>query len=387
MSDTSRSLSGHDSFNLVQEHYNQKTTNADDLNTRAKSPIFYMRNFNNWIKSVLIAEYTRKLRKQDQQKISVLDLGAGRGGDILKWKKANVSRVTFLDLAEVSLDECRNRYNNPQRANFEAQFIHLDATRDLIATKLSQSELKHDLVSSQFVIHYSFESFKQADTFLQNVSDCLRVGGYFIGTTTDSNELVARLKKSETNSFGNELYNIKFATEDKASFPLFGVKFDFQLDNVVECPEFLINFKALVKLAKRHNLELVFNENFSQFFSKYSQVPEYKKLITIMKAMEPYYSNSMNKGDTIDADLRDREYEIVEGILKEEKYEIEQGMSYVTLSRSEWEAITLYQCFAFVKVGEAEATSSPGLKRKRKDDEEVDGKESSDNEELGVKKK
>ncbi len=375
MSNSPRSLPVQESFNLVQEHYNQKTTNADDLITREKSPIFYMRNFNNWIKSVLIAEYTRKLRKPDQQKISVLDLGAGRGGDILKWKKANVSRVTFVDLAEISLDECRNRYNNPQRANFEAQFIHLDATREFMSNKLSETDLKHDLVSSQFVIHYSFESFKQADTFLKNVSDCLKVGGYFIGTTTDSNELVARLKKSDTNSFGNEVYNIKFSDQDKTNFPLFGLKFDFQLDNVVECPEFLINFKILVELAKRHNLELVFNENFQHFFAEHSQVPEYKKLITIMKAMEPYYSKSMNKRETIQADTRNREYEAIEGILNKNKFEIEQDILYMTLSKSEWEAITLYQCFAFVKVDEIEEKSSPSLKRKRDGDDTSESSE------------
>lgn len=161
-------------FNLVQEHYNQK--NPTDLDTRSKSPIFYMRNFNNWIKSVLIAEYIAEISQQTSNSyISVLDLGAGRGGDILKWKKARVSRVTFLDLAEKSLDECKNRYNNPQRCPFDAQFIHSDATREFIRDKLPEQELKHDLVSSQFVIHYSFESYKQADTFL-TVSKIMDLG-------------------------------------------------------------------------------------------------------------------------------------------------------------------------------------------------------------------
>ena len=296
--------------NIVSEHYNRKT--ATDLDERSKSPIFYLRNFNNWIKSVLINEYIKKIRDSQIQHISVFDLGAGKGGDILKWKKANVSRVTFLDIADKSLDECKNRYNNPVRCPFEAQFIHLDATRELVKTKIKESDLKHDLVSSQFVIHYSFESYKQADTFMQNVSDALNPGGYFIGTTTDANEVVSRLKKSETDSFGNELYNIKFYLNeeqaDKTSFPLFGMKFNFQLDSVVECPEYLLNFDVLIRLAKKHNLELVFNEKFSDFFQKYSEIPEYKKLISIMKAMEPYYSNKLNKSETLSEEDRLKEY-------------------------------------------------------------------------------
>lgn len=313
-----------------------------------------MRNFNNWIKSVLINEYIRKIRDSTRD-ISVLDMGAGKGGDILKWKKANVSRVTFLDIAEKSLDECQNRYYNPVRCQFEANFIHSDATRDLIRDKIPEDCLKHDMVSSQFVIHYSFESFKQADTFLQNVSDSLKTGGYFIGTTTDANEVISRLKNSDTDSFGNDIYNIKFhldeRTRDKKNFPLFGVKFDFQLDNVVECPEFLINFDALTKLAKRHNLELVFNQKFSDFFDKYSEVPEYRKLISIMKSLEPFYSKSFNKSDEISEEVSAKEYGKMKRLIDEgEVKDMEDNQVYVTVSNSEWEAIQLYQCFAFVKV-------------------------------------
>lgn len=347
------------SSSLVADHYNRKT--ATDLDTRAKSPIFYMRNFNNWIKSVLINEYIRKIRSSTRD-ISVLDMGAGKGGDILKWKKANVSRVTFLDIAEKSLDECQNRYYNPVRCQFDANFIHSDATRDLIRDKIPEDCLKHDMVSSQFVIHYSFESFKQADTFLQNVSDSLKTGGYFIGTTTDANEVISRLKNSDTDSFGNDIYNIKFhldeRTADKNNFPLFGVKFDFQLDNVVECPEFLINFDALTKLAKRHNLELVFNQKFSDFFDKYSEVPEYRKLISIMKSLEPFYSKSINKSEEISEEACAKEYGKIKRLIDAgELKDMQDNQVYVTVSNSEWEAIQLYQCFAFVKI-DPEAESS-----------------------------
>jgi mRNA (guanine-N7-)-methyltransferase len=87
----------------------------------------------------------------------------------------------------------------------------MDAAQDSIQTKLADSLLKHDLVNSQFVIHYSFETFNKADTFLKNVSDALKTGGYFIGTTTNACEIVARLRESETSSFGNDIYRIRFA--------------------------------------------------------------------------------------------------------------------------------------------------------------------------------
>ena len=347
------------SNSLVADHYNSKA--ATDLDTRSKSPIFYLRNFNNWIKSVLINEHIRQIRSSSQ-KVSVLDLGAGKGGDILKWKKANVSHVTFLDIAEKSLDECRNRYHNPIRCNFDAEFIHLDATRKLIRDKNPGECLKHDMVSSQFVIHYSFESYSQANTFLQNVSDCLRAGGFFIGTTTDANEVVSRLKKSETDSFGNDIYNIKFHVDKRTALKdWFGVKFDFRLDNVVECPEFLISFDALVKLAKKHHLDLVFNQKFSDFFDKYSEVPEYRKLISVMKALEIFYSKSLNKSNEITEEVYEKEYKRIKRLTEKDEFkEIDDGQAYATISNSEWEAIQLYQCFAFVKTGPHLVETKPG---------------------------
>ena len=50
--------------------------------------------------------------------------------------------------------------------------------------------IKFDLVSCQFSFHYCFESQAQAEVMLRNAAECMHVGGYFIGTTPNSNELV-----------------------------------------------------------------------------------------------------------------------------------------------------------------------------------------------------
>jgi len=48
-------------------------------------------------------------------------------------------------------------------------------------------------------------------------------------------------------SFGNELYEISFDTEDKQHIPLFGAKYHFKLEDVVDCPEFVVYFPLLQK--------------------------------------------------------------------------------------------------------------------------------------------
>ena len=50
--------------------------------------------------------------------------------------------------------------------------------------------MRFNLTSCQFSVHYSFESQPQAHMMLRNACENLRPGGYFIGTTVDSSELV-----------------------------------------------------------------------------------------------------------------------------------------------------------------------------------------------------
>jgi mRNA (guanine-N7-)-methyltransferase len=336
--DTSSAVT--EKVNPVVSHYNNKKETG--LDQRTESRIFYLRNFNNWIKSVLIKEHVVKLNREKANKsLSVIDLGCGRGGDIKKWMKSrNVDYVLFTDIAEISLNECKERYKQ-SKPRFKADFLHMDLTTELIIDKFDQ---KFDLISCQFVLHYSFESFEKSINFIKNVSNSLNVGGYFIGTTTDSFEIVKRLSESGTNTFGNDVYKVKYLNEEgfENQPPLFGAKIAFQLDGVVDCPEYLIHFPTLVRIALKYNLRLVFKKRFSDFFNEYSKVPEYETLLQIMKAIEPY-SNEDSEKNLKSKNLSD--YEHVREKLSADDNRTELG----TLSKSEWEAATLYICFGFEK--------------------------------------
>ena len=64
------------------------------LKDRHLSPIIGLKNFNNWVKSVLIGKFTRldrpPLHRRDPPSGVVLDLGCGKGGDLKKWAIARV---------------------------------------------------------------------------------------------------------------------------------------------------------------------------------------------------------------------------------------------------------------------------------------------------------
>ena len=67
-----------------------------------------------------------------------------------------------------------------------------------------------DLVSTQFAIHYMFESENKLRAYLRNVTDRLEPGAFFIGTTIDSEELVYRVRSSgsHNNSISNDFMTV-----------------------------------------------------------------------------------------------------------------------------------------------------------------------------------
>lgn len=90
----------------VAQHYNA-IPNAG-IRARMDSKIYYMRNFNNWMKSMLIcnlftffpewffqflAEFLERLKDEGCRRVRVLDLCCGKGGDLLKWQIGEIDEI------------------------------------------------------------------------------------------------------------------------------------------------------------------------------------------------------------------------------------------------------------------------------------------------------
>ncbi|XP_006024173.1 mRNA cap guanine-N7 methyltransferase [Alligator sinensis] len=326
----------------VAAHYNE--LQEVGVEKRSESRIFYLRNFNNWMKSVLIGEFIDKVR-QKKNSITVLDLGCGKGGDLLKWRKGRIHKLVCTDIAEVSVQQCQQRYSDmkvrsrPNEHIFNAEFIQADSSKELLSSKYDDPAMCFDICSCQFVYHYSFETYEQADMMLKNACGNLCRGGYFIGTTPNSFELVKRLEASPTGSFGNDIYTVKF--EKKGEYPLFGCKYDFHLEGVVDVPEFLVYFPLLEEMAKKYSMKLVYKKTFREFYEENMKNEEHKMLLKRMKALEQYPANDHS---SLVSDKPD-DYEHVEELMKNGKAELPMG----TLSKSEWEATSIYLVFAFEK--------------------------------------
>lgn len=321
---------------VVAAHYNHLEEKG--LKERLNSPIFYLRNFNNWVKSVLIQEYTDKVREKDYGKpLRVLDICCGKGGDLSKWQKARVERVVFADIAEVSVQQCETRYHDLRKRCgrlYSAEFIAVDCTKDTLRDKYNDPSINFDLVSCQFGLHYSFESLSQARRMLTNISECIKPGGYFFGTIPDAYEVVSRAQKSENFSFGNRIFNIKLLFDPKQGYPLFGAKYDFHLEGVVDCPEFLVNFELFVKLATEYGLELVYKAGFADFFKDYSE--KYKQLLNRIICFESYPAPPGKEliGEKGEYEHAHTYWEQIENKKENERIG--------TMSVSEWEVASMY---------------------------------------------
>ncbi|KAF9571781.1 mRNA cap guanine-N7 methyltransferase [Mortierella alpina] len=284
----------------VAEHYNARPDVG--VEKRKESTIFRLKSFNNWLKSVLIGRYARPRDR-------VLDVGVGKGGDLLKWSKAKIRFFIGCDIASKSIEQARERYRTMRNPPFEAYFHAMDCYSEPISNVVPPEQV-FDMVSMQFCLHYSFETETKARMMLHNVTSQLKPGGVFIGTIPDAYWIVKKLKSESDDKLqiGNSIYSIRFERRD--SFEKFGAKYWFHLEDAIDdCPEYLVHFPTFQKLAEEYGLELIYNKKFHQVYEEASQELDFNQLLYRMNVIS------------------------------------EDG----NLSAEEWEAANIYLAFAFKK--------------------------------------
>jgi SAM-dependent methyltransferase len=188
-----------------QDIYYQKVTNL----------VKKMREFHNWIKTIIINTYcsaTFKSGKLTRQ--SLLDIGCGRGGDILKMYHARISDYVGIDPDFEGIysatDGAISRYNflKTKFPDFgKVTYIQADGgvPFNSVAQNKSISNLskenkesidkiftknrKFDSISSQFVIHYLFGNTTSINNLIDNIKNYLKKDGYVLLTLFDADRV------------------------------------------------------------------------------------------------------------------------------------------------------------------------------------------------------
>ncbi|KAG8831482.1 mRNA cap guanine-N7 methyltransferase [Serendipita sp. 399] len=234
----------------------------------------------------------------------VLDIGCGKGGDIQKWRNAGIKEYVGLDLAIVSVNQARERWQNwngNKSDRFDATFAQLDCythylseSEELGPQVLSQP---FDVVTMQFCMHYAFETEKKVRVMLDNVTKYLRPGGRFIGTIPNSDVLLSSLDEARKSnpdalSFGNDVYNVRF---DSYEGPLYGHRYVFFLADAVEdVPEYVVYWREFVKLAGQFGLKLVYKREFHDIYVDDAEDPEFKGLLRRMGVVDESNESAMD---------------------------------------------------------------------------------------------
>lgn len=282
----------------------QARRNQNEAERKILDDTFQVKAFNNWIKSVLISEYTSlmcgvlehklDLRKGNNEKLlHVLDIGCGRGQDIKKWQLARVKYMVATDFSEECLKVYEERWSHNQP--FKLYTTAADFTKFDLYKKIEHSY--YDIVSAQFCLHYMFKSKESVENGLTSILSNLLIGGYFMATIPDSYTILKKIKERGNQlADGSRVYNNKYFSIkiDKTHFPdPFGNEYGFYFQNAVGSKseetgeikytyEYLISLDHLDEMMKRQGMEEVDSDNFLEFYKKYRNKDKYKSLFSKM---------------------------------------------------------------------------------------------------------
>jgi hypothetical protein len=275
-------------------YYNRKTK---DSNTQA------LRNFHNlYVKRKLIVGVSNAGDK-------LIDFACGKGGDLSKWRAAKLKFVLGVDVSrdniQKQIDGACSRYLSDCRRYGEVNMPrclfftgdsgkNIRTTGDAFANPNEREYVKavfgqgaknpqelppgvfkafgwgeggFDVGSVQFAIHYFFENETVLRQFLRNVSDCIHVGGYFIGTTYDGQTVFDKLRNKQKGESWTLMKNDTKIAEivkqySETEFPSDEHSIGYQINVYQETinqyfPEYLVNFKYLTYLMEQYGFQLV----------------------------------------------------------------------------------------------------------------------------------
>ena len=267
-----------------QDIYYQKITNLGKT----------FRDFHNWIKSILLYSYCAPIKENGKIiKKTVWDIGFGRGGDLMKYYHARTSECIGTDPDYNGLfdaiDSATTRYQTyvkkfpdfPKFTLFQAdsgvimdsqlqekKILNMTPDNKKIIDKVFTKDRKFDIISSQFAIHYLFETNESINSLTENIKSYLKNDGYLICTLFDSKQ-VMKLFTSK------DIFTSYYTDDDGVRRKFFEIikKFDGDIKNETGMPidvhmswinqegkyitEYLVSSELLIKTMKKAGCVLV----------------------------------------------------------------------------------------------------------------------------------
>ena len=226
-----------------------------------------LRTFHNDIKLIMISKYTAYLNCAN---VSLLDVGVGRGGDIHKWNKCNVSYAVGIDINKDYVHEAIKRYKGNNKfldRNYIFYYTHPDQIfQKFLESRIKTSKKSFNIITCMFAFHYFCENEARMRDILRQVSESLSEGEYFIGVVPQG-EKITKLMRDKDEYTSNAMH-IEKVNKNCINFMLSGTLY---FGEKMLSKEYLVNEETFVKIAKEYSLEVVEYTNFEKYYvSKYN---------------------------------------------------------------------------------------------------------------------
>lgn len=296
----------------------------------------------------------RLLTSVAKPKDTLIDYAVGKGGDIPKWAESRLSFVFGVDLYADNIqnrfDGACARYLNKRRGNkniFRAMFVRGNSSLNIRSAEAMVTEKEKQITravfgrgekdadklgrgvydvygegadgfnisSCQFALHYFFESEVTLHNFVRNVAECTKLGGCFIGTCYDGEEIFNLLRNKLENESIAFFTTATAANESKKiceiikrysytgfsdDFHSVGYKIDVYQESINQIlSEYLVNFQYLVKIMEMYGFELdIHNQDIAggtqMFKSLYKKMEDESKMD---RKKRDTYSNALKMSE------------------------------------------------------------------------------------------
>ena len=265
-----------------------------------------LRDFHNlYVKTLLI----KNISKAGD---TLIDLAVGKAGDLPKWIKAKLKFVFGVDISrdniQNQLDGACKRYLNYRQKTRDmpsALFVNGDSSKNIRSAEAFTTEKDKqitkavfgqgpknendlgrgvykeygiglegfDVCSIQFAIHYMFKNQETLHSFLRNVSETTKLGGYFVGTSYDGRLMFDKLKNIAENESISIMeddqkiwevvkkYNqIEFPDDSSCT----GYAIDVYQDSINKYfIEYLVNYEYLTRIIENYGFVLLKREEYT----------------------------------------------------------------------------------------------------------------------------
>ena len=224
-----------------QNQYRQKPISYDQVSydgtndykeERSRERTRNIRDMNNWCKYVNITHSIKEsFNENNGEKIKILDLGCGKGNDLLKYRgnKKYIKKCLGIDLSMDAIIGARKKYEKILQENikhrnasweerkkfglqnaygqtakefydgpfFDAQFICQDMNNPNLGNhQLINHQKPFNLINIQFALYHSFTTKRAFNALLNTIEQSTASGSYFLCSFVRDNIIINRLQQS-----------------------------------------------------------------------------------------------------------------------------------------------------------------------------------------------